>query len=466
MYPHRGIFGAARNPDRYGEDSVRVVIVGAGEVGTMIAESLSESHDVAVVDWDEDLIEEITYDIDVMTLAGDGTSGDVLDEAGVEEADMMIASTDDDKTNLVVCGTAKTIGDPFTIARVKRARFKRTWDRNEQAFDVDFMVCSDLQTAETIVNVIGLPAAIDVDPFAGGLVHMAEFNVPESSPITGAHIADVDDYDSLTFVSIFRDDELVLVEGQTVLEEGDHIVVIGSPESIQEFAQEIAPAETPGKAEDIVIVGGGEIGFHTARMLEERGFSPVVIEHREERARELAEDLPGTLVLHHDATDTEFLEQEHVDEADVLVAALGSDEKTMLVSLLAKQIGTKRVLSIVEEGNYTTLFEQIGINVAMNPRIITAEEITRFTHEDVALNVAVLENDQAEVLELEIDRTSELIGRTIADIDASIEANVVFGAVTRNRELVVPRGETVLEPGDHIIVFVETSFVDDFIAMA
>jgi trk system potassium uptake protein TrkA len=444
---------------------VKVVIVGAGEVGTSIAADLAANHDVVVVDIDEARVADLKYDIDVLTLAGDGTSSVVLDEAGVSDADLVIASTDDDKANLVACGTAGTLGDPFTIARVKRAEYQRTWERTGQAFDVDFMVCSNLQAAGTIVNVIGLPSAIDVSSFVDGLVQMAEFEITEESSITGQTVAEADQFDSLTFAALFRNGDIVLPGGSTTIGAGDRAVVIGSPGSVQAFAQYIAPAATPGKADDIVIVGGSDIGYHTARLLEARDFSPKLIEEDPDRARELAEQLPETLVMNHDPTDTEFLQREHVDRADVLVSTLDSEEENMLVSVLAKRIGAERVISLVDQPDYVQLFEELGIDVAVSPREATAQEIIRFTHEKVALNIAVLENDQAEVVELEVGADGDLAGRTIQDIDAEIDADVVFGAVSRGGTLVIPRGETVLEPGDTIVVFVERAFVEEMLAM-
>lgn len=444
---------------------VHIVIAGAGEVGTSIADSLAADHEVVVIDIDEDRIEEIKYELDVLTIAGSGTNSDILEEAGADEADLVIASTDRDETNLVICGTAETFGDPFTIARVTSAEYQRTWERTEDAFNVDFMVCSDLKTAERIVNVLGLPAAIDVDPFADGLVQMAEFNIVETSPVAGETVEVADRFESLTFAALFRDGEMILPRGDTVIEAGDRAVVIGSPESVQTFAGDLAPEATPGEADEIVIVGGSEIGYHTARLLEERGFTPRLIERDAERARELAEKLPDTLVMHHDATDTEFLQREHVDEADILISAFNSDERNMLVSVLAKRIGADRVFSIVDQGEYVKLFEEMGVDVAINPRLVTAEEITRFTHEDIALNITVLENDQAEVLEIELDADSEFIGRSIQDIDESLDAEVVFGAVTRDGEFMVPRGDTILRAGDHIVVFVEGDFVDEMISL-
>jgi trk system potassium uptake protein TrkA len=445
---------------------MHVVIIGAGAVGTSIADSLDDTHDVVVIDIDESRAEDLKYDLDVMTLAGDGTSSSVLQQASVGDADLFIACTDDDRTNLVACGTAKTLANPFTIARTKSVEYLRTWERSEAAFGVDFMVCSDLQAAENVVRVVGLPAAIDVDPFAGGRVQMAEFEILDESPVAGQTIVQADRFDSLTFAGLFRNGDMVLPQGDTQIRVGDRAVVIGSPESVQGFAADIAPETTPGEATEIVVIGGSDIGYHTARLLEERGLKPRLIEQDHDRARHLAEELPNTLVMEHDATDTEFLTREHVDEADTVVAALDSDEKNLLVSVLTKRLGADRVVAIVDSADYVPLFEEIGINVAINPRLITAEEITRFTRESVAENISVLENDQAEVLELRLSADSGLVGRPIRNIAADVEAEFVIGAVTRGGEYVTPRGDTLLEPADHVVIFVETPFVEELMAMA
>jgi len=445
---------------------MHVVVIGAGEVGTSIASSLASDHEVVVIDADPDRAEQLKYELDVLTIAGDGTASAIQSAAEVGRADMVIACTDDDQTNLVACGTAKTLGDGFTIARVKSTEFLRTWEGSEGAFGVDFMVCTDLQTAENIVRVIGLPAAVDVDPFAGGLVQMAEFEIAEGSPVAEQTVSEADRFESLTFVGLFRDGEMIVPRGDTEIEAGDRAVVIGSPESVQSFATDVAPEMTPGRAEEIVIVGGTEIGYQTARLLGEREFRPRLIERDADRARWLAENLPNAVVMEHDATDTEFLKREHVDDADVLVTALRSDEKNLLVSVLAKRLGVDRVIAVVDSPDYVTVFEEIGIDIAINPRTVTAEEITRFTYESVAENIAVLENDQAEVLELELTEGCGLVGRPISEIVADTDARFVIGAITRNRELVTPRGETVLRPGDHVILFVESDSVSEITGMA
>lgn len=444
---------------------MRVIVIGAGQVGTNIAASLSSIHDVVVIDIDDDRTEELAYDLDVLTLTGDGTDIDVLQEADTDAADMVIASTDDDEINLVACATAKTVGDPFTIARVKSNRYLRSWERSEAAYGVDFLVCSDLLTAKNIVQVIGLPAAVDVDPFAGGLVQMVEFKITADSPIAGQVVSEADQFDSLTFAAIFRENHFELPGGDTQIQAGDSVVVIGSPESVQEFALSVVPSQIPDEADELVVVGGSEIGYHTARLLEDRDLRPKLIERDATRARELAEELPNTLVMEHDATDTEFLLREHIDDADALIAALDSDEKNLLLSVLAKRIGTERVIAVVDSGEYVDLFEEIGIDVAINPRLVMAEEIIRFTRESIAENIAILEEDMAEVLELQMSQDSPLVGRPIHELVEDLPDSTVIGAITRDHTFVTPRGDTVLEPGDHVVVFVNADFADDITSM-
>ena len=443
---------------------MRVIVVGAGQVGSNIAATLDDEHEVVVVDVDPDRVETLTYSLDVLAIEGDGTSLAMLEEAGIEEADMLIACTDDDETNLVSCMTAKTADGPFTIARVRNVEYLRTWERSEGAFGVDFLVCTDLLTAEAIVRVIGLPAARDVEWFADGLVQMAEFTIAETSPIADQTVREADRFDSLTFAALVREGDVEIPRGETVIRAGDRAVVIGSPESVQSFATSVAPEETPGAAENLLIVGGSEIGYHTARLLEERGLRPRLIEHDHERARTLAEELPETTVLHHDATDADFLTQEQIERTDAVVATLESDEQNLLASLLSKTLGTNRAISVVEDGEYTDLFEEVGVDVAINPREATAEEIIRFTQERGVENLAMVESDRAEVVEIQIADESALANRPIRDSMADLPEGIVLGAITRQREFVTPRGETVIRPGDHVVVFVDVDVLDEVMA--
>ena len=436
-----------------------VVIVGAGEVGSAIAESLSDDHEVAVIDIDGERVEQLMYDTDVLGVEGDGADLETLREANIRDADILIASTDNDETNIVTCSTSMTVTDAFSIARVKSEKYLRTWQHAERAFGVDHMVATNLLTAEAISRIVGLPAAEDVDTFADGAVQMAEFEISESSPVANRTVQEADRYDSLTFAAVLRADSVVIPRGDTVLEPGDDIIVIGSPASVQTFAHELEP-DTDG-AKNILIVGGSDVGYQTARLLQERGLKPRLIEQDHERARELAEDLSGTTVLESDATNREFLEREHIEDVDIVIPALDNDEKNLLAGLLAKRLGAERAVAVVDAGEYVQLFEAVGIDVAVNPREATAEEITRFTREQHAENVAIIESDRAEVMEIEVDSESVLAGRPIRESVADFPEGVVIGAITRDGEFVIPRGDTVIEVGDHVVVFVDVECLDE-----
>lgn len=443
---------------------MQIIVVGAGEVGTNIARSLAESHEVTVVDVDPGKVENITYSIDALAIEGDGKSLEILERAGISEADLLIASTDDDETNLVVCGTAKTVSDVFTIARVRNETLLETWTRSTGAFGVDFMVSTNLLVANDIVRVVGLPAAVDVDPFVGGLVQMAEFEVTSKSEIAGQTVEAADRFEALTFAALIQNGDVVIPRGQTVIEAGNKVVVIGHPDSVQAFSKTVAPSETPDVPQDIVIVGGSEVGYHTAKLLEERGLSSRLIEQNPERARGLAELLPGTVVMEQDATDVNFLLGEHVDKADTVIAATDSDEKNLLVALLARDLGVGRTVVVVEQGEYAGLFETVGIDVAVNPRESTAEEIVRFTQEGRIENISLIEGRQAEVLEIQIDDESVLANRSIRESTAELPPGVVIGAITRDQQFVVPRGDTVIEPGDHVVLFVAEDAISTVMA--
>jgi trk system potassium uptake protein TrkA len=290
---------------------------------------------------------------------------------------------------------------------------------------------------------------------------MAEFEIPTGSPVTNQTVAEADRFEELTFAAILRDDDLEIARGESVLHERDRVVVIGNPRAVRGFATTIAPEEPPGTAEEVVVVGGSEIGYHVARLLGDRGFKPRLIERDAERARQLAEDLPNAVVMENDATDIDFLEREHVGDADFVVAALDSDEKNLLVSLLARRLGVDRTVAVIDASEYVELFETVGVDVGINPREVVAEEITRFTRDGGAENVAIIESDRAEVLEVEVDGESVLAGRPIHEAVSDLPAGVVIGAITRGDRFITPRGDTVIEPDDHVVVFLDACVVDE-----
>ncbi|WP_049998351.1 Trk system potassium transporter TrkA [Halococcus sediminicola] len=441
---------------------MRVVIVGAGDVGTYIAADLAGSHEIAVVDTDGERVAELESTLGVTAIEGDGRSLEILEAAGIREAEVVIASTDDDAVNVMVCGAVRNIADAYTIARAKSADLYETWQTYDAALGIERMLSVDRLTAAALVRTVALPGALAVSTFADGGVEMAEFELGEESELVGKSVAEADEFPSLTFAGVIRDGNVLIPSGETVFEPEDRVVVIGSPSSIRRFARRLAPEATLDPEDDVVIVGGGAVGTHIAEILEERGYAPRLIEHDPDRAEALAERLPGTTVVEGDVTTAGFLTEADIDEADLLVGTL-DDETNYVLALLAKNLGVAHTAAIVNESEYVDLFEAAGVDVTIEPRAVVASETTRAT-QDYADEAATLERDSAEVLEITVQSDSVLAGESIADVAHDLPDGFVIGAVVRDGSLKTPRGGTVVQVGDHVVAFVDTDVLDDVAA--
>jgi len=285
---------------------MRVIIAGAGQVGRRVAAELDAVHDIVMIDVETERIDGLSYDLDVLTVAGDSSSIGTLQEAGIEDADILIATTDSDEINIITCGTAKALTDVTTVARVKDTKYIETWDQAENVFGVDFMVGTNLLAVAAAAGGTGLAAARNFDVFAGGTVQMAEFEIDADSHITGQTISDADEFKSLTFAAVLRDGRTIIPTGTTRIRAGDKVVVTGRPESVDAFGASLAPRETDPK--NVLIVGGSEIGYQTARLLEERGLRPHLLEADAGRAKELSERLTSTTVRNKSPTDRDSCE--------------------------------------------------------------------------------------------------------------------------------------------------------------
>lgn len=438
---------------------MRVIIAGAGRVGTRVAAELDSTHDVVMIDVDTDRIDKLSYDLDVLPVIGDSAAIDTLREASIEETDILVASTDSDEVNIITCSTAKALSDVTTVARVKDVKYIDTWNQAENVFGVDLMVGSNLLTVAAAVGGTGLPAARNFEVFSGGMVQMAQFEIGSDSPIVSQTISEADQFESLTYTAILRGDSTLIPTGETRFQTGDDVIVMGRPESVHLFGTELAPHATD--PEEVLIIGGSDIGYHIARLLEDRGLHPDLIEADGDRARELSERLSATTVRNKDPTELGFLERERLTDVDVVVTTLQHDsEENLLAALRAKREGADRTVAVVEYGEHVELFEEAGVDVAVNPRRATALEITEFARNEATEDVALLKDAQVEVIEMQIDRHSVLAGQPLRDLPDGL----VIGAITRDGRYVMPRGDTTVEPGDYVVILADTEGVGETIA--
>ncbi len=441
---------------------MKVVIIGVGQVGRSVAHALSTAHEVVVVDKDAERLDSVRSETDVLTYEGNGAKVDVLKAAGVPDADLVIGSTSDDQSNILICSTARALHrEAFTIARVAETEYLATWSQLREAFNVDFMVGADHLTARSIVEVAGLPTARDVEYFGQGRVVMAEFTIPEESPVADRVVQNLNLNEGVNLVATFSDETMEIVRGATRLRAGIRLLVVGRPSQVERFAMTLTPQVRRQKIRHVLILGGGEIGYQTARLFEQRGLEPRLVEQDPERAQVLARELPDTLVLQDDAMDPSFLRRQGVADADLVVSALTPDERNLLTSVLGRELGASQVVSVVHNKKYESVFASSGIDVTIHPRREVIEEILRHTRTRGVEKITFIEGDRGEVVEVELADDSRLTGRPLQEAAQDVPHNFVLGALIREDEVLIPRGKTVLRGGDHLVLFVDADVADE-----
>jgi trk system potassium uptake protein TrkA len=438
---------------------MKIVVLGAGQVGATIVEALHGDHQVTVVDLDAARLQAISYRYDVRTVKGNGATRRVLQEAGIEEAALMIACTSRDEINLVAATLVKKLSDTQTIVRTSNPEYLEAWQ--ERQIDVDFMVSSELETARAVSQTIGVPAAKQTDVFADGQVQIVEFDVPEEAP-SGAT---TDAYERLIglllkeatvpanskVASIIRGDRVLVPRGDESILPGDRIIVIGSPDAAREWGRIMGRRDQV--LDDVVIFGAGATGLEIARVLLDQHIRVRLVEPKEDRAREVAEELPAARVYCATGVDPDFLERERIGQASAAVFAMREDSKNLYAAMLVKVHGIGFTIGIVHETISVEVFERAGIDVAVNPRSVTAEEIVRFAHDPRIRQLAMLEGDRFEILDITVRDSSKLVGIPFKSLPIT---GSLIGAIVRDGSVIFPHGGDQLEPGDRAIIFTES----------
>ena len=432
---------------------MKVFLIGAGQVGTTIVEALHEDHEITVLDNEASRLQAIAGRFDVVTYEGDGTSRKDLANAGVGSADLVIACTSRDEVNLVAGMFARREASGATIViRTSNVEYVELWRGGQ--LDVDFVVSSELETAFAISRIIGVPAARQTDVFAEGQVQVGEFDIDEdASPgVLGVPLRDAELPGDSTVAAIIRQDETILPGGDDVIHTGDRIVVIGSPRAAKAWSTLLWAGG--GAVRDVVVYGAGRVGSAIARVLLDQGISVRMIEASPEQARRAADALPKARVYNATGFDPDFLERERIGQSQAGIFAMRDDAKNQYAASLAQVHGMAFTIAIAHEAVSVAAFEQAGIDVSVNPRGVTAEEIVRFAHDPRMQQVAMLEGNRYEVLDVTTRESSRYIGMAFRDMPVH---GSLIGAIIRDGIAVFPHGDDVLQVGDRVIIFTEAA---------
>lgn len=431
-----------------------IVIIGSGEVGHHLADVLSKGeHRVSVIDKDPDRIRELQESLDVQAVGGDATVAEELTLAGVPKADIVVAATDNDLVNMVACVLSKKLGARRVILRIKdtsRLEGFRFFYKGALGYDVLFS--TEELAAEMVLRTVATNHALEVETFAGGQVQLRRLRIGPSSELVGRPLAKLRLPSGVMLVAVIRDGEVSVPGGGFELESDDHVYVVGMRSSLDEF--EALAGEPVKIRRKVVIMGGGSAGASIAARLDDLpGISVRLFERDSERARDVATQLSSrVLVLNGDATDLDFLLEEQVGDVDVFIAATGDDEDNLIACQLAASQGVGRTVALVNKRSYRNVYNLMNIDVAVSPRLQCAQQILRFVRSESVSSIAVIADGRAEVLEMEAHFAGGKKERRVKNLGLPDGAKI--GAVVRQEDVFIPNGESVIEDGDQVILFI------------
>jgi len=438
---------------------MRVVICGAGQVGYGIAEQLAaEQNDVSVIDMSPQLIQALRDTLDVRGFVGHGAHPDVLTQAGIEQADMIIAVTLYDEVNMIACQVAHSLFNvPTKIARIRAQDYlKPHWSDlfSSNHLPIDVIISPEVEVGEMILRRLQLPGAVDTVYFANGDVVVVGIECHEECPVVDTPLSQLTElFPDLraVVVGILRDGSLFVPRSADSMLVGDLVYVVSHKDQVRRTLSIFGHDEQ--EAHRVVIAGGGNIGLFVAATLEARGSRAKVkiVESMRDRAVVIAEQLKRTVVLHGNALDQDILREADVHEADTLVAVTNDDEVNILACVMAKRLGCRRTMALINNRSYPTFTRTLGIDATVNPRTVTVSRILQHVRRGRIRGVHTIENGLAEVIEAEALETSPLVGKPLRELD--LADGIRIGAIYREGKVIVPDGASQIVAKDRVIIF-------------
>lgn len=431
---------------------MKVMIVGAGKLGYKLAEAMNnEDIDVTLVDINSEILENINSHLDVFTIQANGMQLGTLKELDVGAYDLLVATTDSDEVNTLICTLAKNLNCKKTIARIRNPEFIEQLDFVRKQFGVDFIINPDLATAIEIKRYVSKTYNFFIGDFAKGKVSMFDFHIGSTNPFAGKRIMDLDGLDGLLITGIFRNGELIIPNGSTKVMANDVIYVIGKNENINKLAERLGVNMKKLKSKKVLILGGGNIGYYLASKLEESGMNVTIIEKDKERCEYLAEKLDHTLVIYGDGTDMNLLQEEDLESYDTFVGVTGFDELNLLMALLAKQSGVNKTIAKISRPNYAYIVDRLDVDIALNPVNITVSDILKYIKGGKVVSVSLLLGGEGEVTEMIVGKDSPIVGKPLSKL--GLPKGIIIGAIVHNGEVIIPDGNSIIYGNDRIIVF-------------
>ncbi len=436
---------------------MKIIILGAGQVGSTLAASLSsEANDITIVDTNTDFLRDLQEHLDVRVVSGNAAYPDILTQAGAEDADMVIAVTNSDEMNMIACQVAYTLfHTPTKIARVRAPEYLEVEKLfHQEALPIDVLISPEQIVTDAIHSVIDHPGALQVTDFADGRVKLVAVRAYYGGPLVGHELKTITEHMpgiEVRVAAIFRRNRPIIPKGHTVIEADDEVFFIADEAHIKAVTSELREREK--RVRRIMIAGGGNIGTRLARSLEKK-YQVKLIERDPEQATCISESLSRTVVLQGDGADKDLLLEENIDSIDVFCAITNDDQANILAAMLAKRLGAKKVLALINRASYVDLIQGGEIDIAVSPQQVTIGSLLAHVRRGDVVKVHSLRRGAAEAIEAVAHgdkTTSKVVGRKIEDID--LPSGTTIGAIARGDEVLMAHHDTVIEAEDHVILF-------------
>jgi trk system potassium uptake protein TrkA len=432
---------------------LKIIIVGAGEVGFHIAQKLSEENqNVVLIDKDPEKIKRITESLDVMALLGGGTSPRMLRDAGVRDADMLVAATDSDEVNLISCLMAKNLS-PYLlkIARIRNPEYLNEKELFRQdLLGIDRVINPESEMVASIVTIMAVPGASEVIDFEEGRVKLIGIAVSKDSPFVTNKLAAIRELDEKVLVgAIVRGEQVLIPSGDDIIQADDLVYVVVRNDDLDRVLKRFNPQQKILRR--IIIVGAGQTGTALATNLDQSRVKTIIIEKDPDKCAQLSEKLEKVIVINGDGTDKNLLLEENIRDADFLVAVTGDEETNVLISLLAKGLGVNKTITRVSKLSYIPLVSALGIDTVVSTRLSAVRAILKYIRRGKIISVAPLKGEHAEAIEAEALETSDIVNVPLSEV--KFPKGAIVGAIVRDGEIIIPKGDSIIRPKDRLIIF-------------